>query len=93
MDFEKIVQEIDAEIGRLQKARDLLSESSAPKKAARSVKKVAASKKWMVARRAAGRHVVVQAKKSRFKSDQGERVRKKPGTGDGGYGFTKSEGV
>lgn len=93
MDLDKIVQQIDDKIRQLQQARDVLLELSAPPKAVRPAKRVAATRNSFANAKKSKNYIVIEAVGSRAASPQRLRTKKEPGTGtgDGGYGMTQSK--
>jgi len=88
MDYENLLKQIDAEIERLEKAREFLSET-APKKITYKIIAGGARKK-KATRSVAGSTLSTRSKKGR---KSGRVVARKRGgdggTGDGGYGIVR----
>jgi len=97
MDYENLLKQIDAEIERLKKARELLAEPATPKKVPYKVITGGAPKKKAAYKSASGRTMVKHSKKK--SSTSGRFIARKRGdagsgsgdggTEDGGYGIVR----
>ncbi len=93
MNLSKILAELDAEIKRLRQAREILQESEktagSPKKKPILATKKASSKTVKRNLSPEGRKRIADAQRKRWNAAKKGKP-KDGGTGDGGYGFTKT---